>query len=103
MRNSCTCDTSPDPSPDTSPDSSLEGDGKTVQQGEVQRPLLLTVKEAAALIGIGRSTLYRLMEAGEVDSIHIGTSRRIPLQSAYAFVERVTGSTISHHPGRAQA
>jgi excisionase family DNA binding protein len=95
MRNPCTCDTSPDPSP---------GDEeKAIHQAEVQRPLLLTVKEAAALIGIGRSTLYRLMEAGEVDSVHIGTSRRIPLQSAYAFVERVTGSTINHHPGRARA
>jgi excisionase family DNA binding protein len=68
-----------------------------------QRPLLLTVKEAAALIGIGRTTLYRLVEAGEIDSVHIGSSRRIPLLSAYAFVERITGSTISRRSGRTQA
>jgi excisionase family DNA binding protein len=95
MNNPCTCLNSPDPSPDS--------DEKAVRQEEVQRPLLLTVKEAAALIGIGRSTLYRLMDAGEIDSVHIGSSRRIPLGSAYAFVERVTGSTITHLPGRTPA
>jgi excisionase family DNA binding protein len=95
MRHPCSCLNSPDPSPDD--------EKSVVHQVAVQRPLLLTVKEAAALIGIGRSTLYRLMDAGEVDSVHIGSSRRIPLGSAYAFVERVTGSTISHLTGRTPA
>jgi excisionase family DNA binding protein len=65
--------------------------------------LLLTVKEAAALIGIGRTTLYRLMEAGEIDSVHIHTSRRIPLEAVYVYVDRLTRPTISHIPGRDQA
>lgn len=51
------------------------------------RPLLLSVKEAAALLGIGRSTLYRLIERGEIPSVHIGGSRRIPLSAAHEFVE----------------
>jgi excisionase family DNA binding protein len=61
---------------------------------ESPRPLLLTVKEAAALIGIGRTTLYCLMDVGEIDSVHIGTSRRIPLASVYQYVDRLTRPTI---------
>jgi excisionase family DNA binding protein len=67
-------------------------------EGEItfQRPLLLTVKEAAALIGIGRTTLYRLMDNGEINSVHIHTSRRIPLESVYEYVDRLTKPTIGH-------
>jgi excisionase family DNA binding protein len=88
MKEPCSCHTSPDPSPD---------DGKRRDhQGDTPRPLLLTVKEAAALIGIGRSTLYRLMEAGDVASVHVGASRRVPLSAAYEFVDRLSERTIDH-------
>jgi excisionase family DNA binding protein len=77
-------DTSPYPSPPT----------KEADHPPFQRPLLLTVKEAAALIGIGRTTLYRLMDAGEIGSVHVRASRRIPLKSVYAYVGRLTGPTV---------
>ena len=95
MRNPCTCDTSPDPSPD--------GNERAEHPEEVQRPLLLTVKEAAALIGIGRTTLYRLMEDGEIDSVRIGSSRRIPLAATYQFVDRVARRTIDGSDKRPSA
>ena len=39
--------------------------------------LLLTPTEAAATLGIGRSTLYELMRAGVLPSVRIGACRRI--------------------------
>ena len=77
---------------DTSPHGSPESVGTCEQPSSLQRPLLLTIKEAAALIGIGRTTLYRLMDAGEIHSVHVGTSRRIPVAAAYGFVERLCRS-----------
>jgi excisionase family DNA binding protein len=86
-------DTSPYPSPPQ-----VRGDFG--EPPEPPRPLLLTVKEAAALIGIGRTTLYRLIDAGEIDSVHIHTSRRIPLASVYLYVDQLTQPTISRLPRR---
>jgi excisionase family DNA binding protein len=39
--------------------------------------LLLTPEEAAAALGICRSKLYELLQAGVIESVHIGASRRI--------------------------
>ena len=40
--------------------------------------LLLTVEEAAHVLRIGRTTMYALVSAGEVQSVCIGRLRRIP-------------------------
>ncbi|HUZ41308.1 MAG TPA: helix-turn-helix domain-containing protein [Acidimicrobiales bacterium] len=40
-------------------------------------PLLLTVKEAAWILQISRSTVYELLYAGLLLSVKIGTCRRI--------------------------
>ena len=39
---------------------------------------LLTVKEAAAFLRLSRSTIYNLMDSGELQSVKLGKSRRIP-------------------------
>jgi hypothetical protein len=33
------------------------------------------------------------MERGEIESVHLGASRRIPLAAAYAFVERLVAES----------
>lgn len=43
-------------------------------------PLLLRPTEAADLIGVGRSKIYELIAKGEVPSIRIGSSVRIPAE-----------------------
>ena len=52
-------------------------------------PILLTPTEAAQALGIGRSKLYELMQAGVVESVHIGACRRIPADALEELVTRL--------------
>ena len=61
-------------------------------------PLLLTVNQAAELLGVGRTTVYELMDSGELFSVHRGASRRIPLWAAYDYVDRLCGGTFRQIP-----
>ena len=54
-----------------------------------QEPLLMTVPDAAKMLGLGRSTLYQLMQAGEVTCVHVGRSVRVPLRALRAYAERL--------------
>ncbi len=62
-------------------------------------PILLTVKETAELLGIGRSTLYEIMAAGQIMSVKRGASRRIPRWAVDDYIRHLcddqTGKTIS--------
>ena len=48
--------------------------------------LCLTPREAAAVLSIGLTTLYDLLNRGKLASISIGRARRIPLSSLKAYV-----------------
>jgi excisionase family DNA binding protein len=50
-------------------------------------PLLLTVKQGADLLGMGRSTIYELIDAGELRSVKRGASRRIPLKAIHEYID----------------
>ncbi|MGW6461994.1 helix-turn-helix domain-containing protein [Streptomyces sp. NPDC055078] len=50
--------------------------------------VLLTVEEAARRLRIGRTTCYRLIRTGELESIPIGGLRRIPADAPAAYVAR---------------
>lgn len=52
------------------------------------RRLLLTVPEAAALLAIGRTTLYELVATGQLATVHIGRAVRIPRAELEAFISR---------------
>ncbi|MBW3649330.1 MAG: helix-turn-helix domain-containing protein [Actinobacteria bacterium] len=54
--------------------------------------LLLTVVEAAEVLGIGRSTMYELIRAGEVEVVHLGRCARVPATALEEFVELLRGS-----------
>ena len=57
---------------------------------DVPRRLLLTVEEAARLLSVGRPKMWQLVMAGEVLSVKIGTSRRVPVAALEAFVGRLS-------------
>jgi excisionase family DNA binding protein len=54
--------------------------------------LLLTVKQAGLILSVGRTTTYELINAGELQVVHIGRSARVPLHSIEAYVERLRGA-----------
>ena len=51
--------------------------------------LVLTVEEAAERLGIGRTLMYALIAAGDVESVRIGRLRRVPADALDAFVLRL--------------
>lgn len=51
--------------------------------------LLHRIEDAARILGIGRSNLYKLMDSGEVESIKIGKSRRITQAALERYVARL--------------
>jgi excisionase family DNA binding protein len=63
--------------------------------------LLLTTTEAAQALGIGRSKLYELIRTGAVESVLIGSCRRVPAVSVVKYVEALRAATSGpHHHGR---
>lgn len=50
------------------------------------KKLLVTCEEAAEALGIGRSKVYELMAAGLLDSVKIGSSRRVPAEALQEYV-----------------
>ena len=56
--------------------------------------LLLSVEEAADLLGVSRSTMYDLMRTRAVASVRIGRCRRISLEALRAYVEHLPAATI---------
>ncbi len=52
-------------------------------------PLLLTVNQAAELLGMGRSTIYELIDSGELKSVKRGASRRVPLKAVHDYIEHL--------------
>ncbi len=50
--------------------------------------LLLRPAEAAEAIGIGRSKIYELLASGELPSVRIGCSVRVPLDALRVWIAR---------------
>jgi excisionase family DNA binding protein len=50
-------------------------------------PLLLSVKDAADHMGIGRSALYGLVASGEIETVDIGRRRYISREALTKFIE----------------
>lgn len=57
--------------------------------------LLLKPEEAAELLSIGRSKVYELIGTGELASVRIGTSRRIPADALAEFVEELRSPVMN--------
>ena len=56
---------------------------------DTPRPrILLSVPEAAYELGVGRTRVYELMRDGDLESVHVGRLRKIPVSALVDFVER---------------
>lgn len=63
--------------------------GKKSTTEEVER-LAVGVEEAADMLGIGRSSVFALMNAGALKSLKVGKRRLIAVAELRAFLDRQT-------------
>jgi excisionase family DNA binding protein len=56
-------------------------------------PLLLTPEQAATCLAICRTKLYELLRTGELESVRIGSSRRIPAAALAEYVQRLRNAS----------
>ncbi|SOD71657.1 excisionase family DNA binding protein [Jatrophihabitans sp. GAS493] len=56
---------------------------------EVSYQLLLSIEQAAQRLGVGRSLMYALVAAGEVESVRIGRLRRVPNDALATYVSQL--------------
>ncbi len=49
-------------------------------------PLSVSVEEAARLLGLGRSNLFKLIESGELRSVKVGSRRLVPRRALEEFL-----------------
>ena len=65
----------------------------TIQTHEAEvvmvTPLLLTIDQAGKLLSIGRTRMFQLIRAGQINSVTIGRSRRVPYASCVDFVNQL--------------
>lgn len=55
-------------------------------------PLCVRVNDAARMIGVGRTKLYELIAAGEVETVKLGKATRITTASLHDLVRRQRGA-----------
>jgi excisionase family DNA binding protein len=70
----------------------MTDDTGAIRTGQNPPPLLVTVVDAAAILGVGRTTLYQLINRGELRPVHIGRSLRVPVAELEHFVEALRSS-----------
>lgn len=63
---------------------------------------VLTVEEAARRLRIGRTLMYALITAGEVESVRIGRLRRVPTDALDEYVLRLRGLIDDDVPAQGQ-
>jgi excisionase family DNA binding protein len=68
---------------------SIPGDNEKGEFVDTPYKLLVTPEEAAAILSVGRTTVYELMATGELESVHVKSCRRIPVAALERFVQRL--------------
>jgi hypothetical protein len=56
---------------------------------ENSEPITATIRQFGQISGIGRSKIYELLDAGELESIHLGARRLIVVDSYRRLVARL--------------
>ncbi|NYJ08051.1 helix-turn-helix domain-containing protein [Petropleomorpha daqingensis] len=65
------------------------GDSQPLRDVSADGPLLLTPEEAAQLLRVGRTTIYALINAGDLRPVHIGRSCRLARTELERYVNRL--------------
>lgn len=62
--------------------------GRDREPVPLSQRLLLRPEEVAAILGLGRSTIYELLRTGELSAVHIGRATRIPARDLDRWIEQ---------------
>jgi excisionase family DNA binding protein len=62
------------------------------------RAVLLTVEEAAERLRIGRTSMYRLVSTGVIETVTVGRLRRVPAECLAEYVARLRQGAPSMTP-----
>jgi excisionase family DNA binding protein len=60
---------------------------------QLSTPLLVRVEEAARILSLGRATIYKMIDSGQLPSIKCGAARRIPV----AAIEKWIAANTQQH------
>jgi excisionase family DNA binding protein len=55
-------------------------------------PLLLRAREVAVLLGLGRSKVYEMLQAGELPTVRIGSAVRVPKKLLEQWIQERTAA-----------
>lgn len=62
-------------------------------------PLLVSVEEAARLLGLGRSAAYELLARGDLPRVKVGRRTLVPVRALSEWVERAAlASAVATEP-----
>ena len=65
-----------------------------------ERPILLRIPEAAQLVGLGRSSIYELISAGDLPVVRVGRAVRVPRLAIERWAERLQAEQNAEGAGR---
>lgn len=57
--------------------------------------MLLKPEEVAECLNIGRSKVYELMRAGALESVRIGSCRRVPRAAVEEYIKRLRDGLVA--------
>lgn len=57
--------------------------------------IYISIREAGCVLGVSRSTLYRLMDCGELETVKIGRRRLVKREAIATLTERGSISTTA--------
>lgn len=75
----------------------LDDENRTSSLEEKSAALLISVEEAASILGIGRTLIFELIMQGKVSSVKIGRRRLVVRQELDEFVRELSISQNSNH------
>jgi excisionase family DNA binding protein len=64
---------------------------------QVDRTRMYRVSDVAELLDVSKSTVYRAIEAGDLDALRIGSAVRIPGASLAGWLDQCVQAAYEHH------
>ncbi|MCW2614515.1 MAG: binding domain, excisionase family [Frankiales bacterium] len=75
------------------PVAATRADGGATTMSSLSEIRFLTVAEVAAVMRVSKMTVYRLVHSGELASVRVGRSFRVPERAVHEYLQVGFGST----------